>query len=172
MEEPIITGVAGDLSVAKVTVIGVPDVPGKAAQIFTLVAGTGANIDMIVQNVSAANTGLTDISFTLPRTEGDAVVATLRSSQADVGFADVAYDDNIGKLSVVGGGMRTNAGVSAQLFTALFEAGINMEMISTSEIRISVVTRGDELKRAMGVVHAAFGLDGDVDAVVYAGTGR
>lgn len=172
MEEPIITGVAGDLSVAKVTVIGVPDVPGKAAQIFTLVAGTGANIDMIVQNVSAANTGLTDISFTLPRTEGDAVVETLRSSQADVGFADVAYDDNIGKLSVVGGGMRTNAGVSAQLFTALFEAGINMEMISTSEIRISVVTRGDELKRAMGVVHAAFGLDGDVDAVVYAGTGR
>lgn len=172
MEEPIITGVAGDLSVAKVTVIGVPDVPGKAAQIFTIVAGTGANIDMIVQNVSAAKTGLTDISFTLPRTEGDAVVDTLRSAQADVGFAEVVYDDNIGKLSVVGGGMRTNAGVSAQLFTALFEAGINMEMISTSEIRISVVTRGDELKRAMGVVHSAFGLDGDVDAVVYAGTGR
>lgn len=172
MEEPIITGVAGDLSVAKVTVIGVPDVPGKAAQIFTIVAGTGANIDMIVQNVSAAKTGLTDISFTLPRTEGDAVVDTLRSAQADVGFAEVVYDDNIGKLSVVGGGMRTNAGVSAQLFTALFEAGINMEMISTSEVRISVVTRGDELKRAMGVVHSAFGLDGDVDAVVYAGTGR
>lgn len=172
MEEPIITGVAGDLSVAKVTVIGVPDVPGKAAQIFTIVAGTGANIDMIVQNVSAAKTGLTDISFTLPRTEGDVVVDTLRSAQADVGFAEVVYDDNIGKLSVVGGGMRTNAGVSAQLFTALFEAGINMEMISTSEIRISVVTRGDELKRAMGVVHSAFGLDGDVDAVVYAGTGR
>lgn len=172
MEEPIITGVAGDLSVAKVTVIGVPDVPGKAAQIFTIVASTGANIDMIVQNVSAAKTGLTDISFTLPRTEGDAVVKTLRTSQSDIGFADVAYDDNIGKLSVVGGGMRTNAGVSAQLFTALFEAGINMEMISTSEIRISVVTRGDELTRAMGVVHSAFGLDGDVDAVVYAGTGR
>ncbi len=172
MEEPIITGVAGDLSVAKVTVVGVPDVPGKAAQIFTIVASTGANIDMIVQNVSAAKTGLTDISFTLPRTEGDAVVKTLRTSQSDIGFADVAYDDNIGKLSVVGGGMRTNAGVSAQLFTALFEAGINMEMISTSEIRISVVTRGDELTRAMGVVHSAFGLDGDVDAVVYAGTGR
>jgi aspartate kinase len=172
MEEPIITGVAGDLSVAKVTVVGVPDVPGKAAQIFTIVASTGANIDMIVQNVSAAKTGLTDISFTLPRTEGDAVVETLRTSQSDIGFADVAYDDNIGKLSVVGGGMRTNAGVSAQLFTALFEAGINMEMISTSEIRISVVTRGDELTRAMGVVHSAFGLDGDVDAVVYAGTGR
>jgi aspartate kinase len=172
MEEPIITGVAGDLSVAKVTVIGVPDVPGKAAQIFTLVAETGANIDMIVQNVSAAKTGLTDISFTLPRSEGDAVVSRLQSSQADIGFADVVFDDNIGKLSVVGGGMRTNAGVSAQLFTALFDAGINMEMISTSEIRISVVTRADELTRAMEAVHTAFGLDGEVDAVVYAGTGR
>jgi aspartate kinase len=172
MEEPIITGVTGDLSVAKVTVIGVPDVPGKAAQIFTIVAETGANIDMIVQNVSAAKTGLTDISFTLPRSEGDAVVSRLQSSQADIGFADVVFDDNIGKLSVVGGGMRTNAGVSAQLFTALFDAGINMEMISTSEIRISVVTRADELTRAMEAVHTAFGLDGEVDAVVYAGTGR
>jgi len=172
MEEPIITGVAGDLSVAKVTVIGVPDVPGKAAQIFTIVAETGANIDMIVQNVSAAKTGLTDISFTLPRSEGDAVVSRLQSSQADIGFADVVFDENIGKLSVVGGGMRTNAGVSAQLFTALFDAGINMEMISTSEIRISVVTRADELTRAMEAVHTAFGLDGEVDAVVYAGTGR
>lgn len=172
MEEPIITGVTGDLSVAKVTVIGVPDVPGKAAQIFTIVAETAANIDMIVQNVSAAKTGVTDISFTLPRSEGDAVVSRLQSSQTDIGFADVVFDDNIGKLSVVGGGMRTNAGVSAQLFTALFDAGINMEMISTSEIRISVVTRADELTRAMEAVHTAFGLDGEVDAVVYAGTGR
>lgn len=172
MEEPIITGVAGDSSVAKITVIGVPDVPGKAAQIFTIVAGAGANLDMIVQNVSAAKTGLTDISFTLPKVDGGKVREALHSAQAEVGFADVVYDDNIGKLSVVGGGMRTNAGVSAQLFTALFEAGINMEMISTSEIRISVVTRGDDLTRAMGVVHTAFGLDGDVDAVVYAGTGR
>lgn len=172
MEEPIITGVAGDSSVAKITVIGVPDVPGKAAQIFTIVAGAGANLDMIVQNVSAAKTGLTDISFTLPKVDGGKVREALHAAQAEVGFADVVYDDNIGKLSVVGGGMRTNAGVSAQLFTALFEAGINMEMISTSEIRISVVTRGDDLTRAMGVVHTAFGLDGDVDAVVYAGTGR
>ena len=172
MEEPIITGVAGDLSEGKITVIGVPDIPGKAAQIFTIVAGTGANIDMIVQNVSAAVSGLTDISFTLPKTDGDKTLAGLRAAQSEVGFADLAYDDNIGKLSVVGGGMRTNAGVSAQLFTALFEAGINMEMISTSEIRISVVTRGDDLKRAMTSVHSAFGLDGDVEAVVYAGTGR
>lgn len=172
MEEPIITGVAGDLSEAKITVIGVPDIPGKAAEIFTIVAGTGANIDMIVQNVSAQATALTDISFTLQKTDGGKVLTALRAAQEKVGFSDVAFDDNIGKLSVVGGGMRTNAGVSAQLFTALFEAGINMEMISTSEIRISVVTRGEDLNRAMQVVHTAFGLDGDVEAVVYAGTGR
>lgn len=172
MEEPIITGVAGDLSEAKITVIGVPDIPGKAAEIFTIVAGTGANIDMIVQNVSAQATALTDISFTLQKTDGEKVLTALRAAQEKVGFNDVAFDDNIGKLSVVGGGMRTNAGVSAQLFTALFEAGINMEMISTSEIRISVVTRGEDLNRAMQVVHTAFGLDGDVEAVVYAGTGR
>lgn len=172
MEEPIITGVAGDLSEAKITVIGVPDIPGKAAEIFTIVAGTGANIDMIVQNVSAQATALTDISFTLQKTDGEKVLTALRAAQEKVGFSDVAFDDNIGKLSVVGGGMRTNAGVSAQLFTALFEAGINMEMISTSEIRISVITRGEDLNRAMQVVHTAFGLDGDVEAVVYAGTGR
>jgi aspartate kinase len=172
MEEPIITGVAGDLSEAKITVIGVPDIPGKAAEIFTIVAGTGANIDMIVQNVSAQATALTDISFTLPKTDGEKTLDALRAAQDKVGFSDVAFDDNIGKLSVIGGGMRTNAGVSAQLFTALFEAGINMEMISTSEIRISVITRGEDLTSAMQVVHTAFGLDGDVEAVVYAGTGR
>ena len=172
MEEPIITGVAGYLSEAKITVIGVPDIPGKAAEIFTIVAGTGANIDMIVQNVSAQATALTDISFTLPKTDGDKTLQALRAAQGKLGFSAVAFDDNIGKLSVVGGGMRTNAGVSAQLFTALFEAGINMEMISTSEIRISVITRGEDLNRAMQVVHTAFGLDGDVEAVVYAGTGR
>ncbi len=172
MEEPIITGVAGDLSEAKITVIGVPDIPGKAAEIFTIVAGTGANIDMIVQNVSAQATALTDISFTLPKTDGEKTLQALRAAQDKVGFSDVAFDDNIGKLSVVGGGMRTSAGVSAQLFTALFEAGINMEMISTSEIRISVITRGEDLTRAMQVVHTAFGLDGELEAVVYAGTGR
>ncbi len=172
VEEPIITGVAGDLSEAKITVVGVPDVPGKAAEIFTIVAKTGANIDMIVQNVSAAATGLTDISFTLPKAEGEKVLTVLRAEQPDVGFASLQYDDQIGKLAVVGAGMRTSSGVSAQLFRALSDAGINIEMISTSEIRISVVTRADTLAEAMRVVHTAFGLDGDADAVVYAGTGR
>ncbi len=172
MEEPIITGVAGDLTEAKITVVGVPDTPGKAADIFTMVAKTGANIDMIVQNVSAATTGRTDISFTLPKSDGSTVLTALRSEQESVGFLSLQYDDQIGKLSVVGGGMRTNAGVSAQLFTALKDAGINIEMISTSEIRISVVTRADILNEAVRIVHAAFGLDGDTEAAVYAGTGR
>jgi aspartate kinase len=172
VEEPIITGVAGDLNEAKITVVGVPDVPGKAAEIFTVVAGTGANIDMIVQNVPAAATGLTDISFTLPKTEGEKVLAALRAGQESAGFQSLQYDDQIGKLAVVGAGMRTSAGVSAQLFRALSDAGINIEMISTSEIRISVVTRADTLHQAMRVVHTAFGLDGDTEAVVHGGTGR
>lgn len=172
MEEPIITGVAGDLSEAKITVVGVPDTPGMAADIFTIVAETGANIDMIVQNVSTAATSRTDISFTLPKADGEKVLTALKATQPTLGFEALAYDDQIGKLSVVGGGMRTSAGVSAQLFTTLKNAGINMEMISTSEIRISVVIRADLLNDAVRAVHTAFGLDGDTDAVVYAGTGR
>jgi aspartate kinase len=172
VEEAIITGVASDLSEAKITVVGVPDVPGKAAQIFTIVASANANIDMIVQNVSLASTGRTDISFTLKKSDAEDVLRALTFHQDEVGFESLQHDDQIGKLSVVGGGMRTNAGVSARLFTALFEAGINMEMISTSEIRISVVTRADTVAEAVRVVHTAFGLDGDENAVVHAGTGR
>ncbi|MBF4633201.1 aspartate kinase [Agreia pratensis] len=172
VEEPLIAGVATDLGEAKITVVGVPDIPGKAAQIFNIVAKTGANIDMIVQNVSAASTGLTDISFTLPKTEGQTVLTALRADQSDVGFLSLQYDDQIGKLALVGAGMRTNAGVSARLFTALFEAGINIEMISTSEIRISVVTRADTINDALRVVHTAFGLDSDTEAIVHGGTGR
>ncbi|OUE27316.1 aspartate kinase [Clavibacter michiganensis] len=172
VEEPVIVGVAADLSEAKVTVVGVPDVPGKAAQIFTIVAKTGANIDMIVQNVSAAATSLTDISFTLPKSDAQRVLTVLAAEQAAVGFTGLQHDDQIGKLALVGAGMRTNAGVSAQLFTALSDAGINIEMISTSEIRISVVTRADTIDEAVRVVHHAFGLDADDVAVVHAGTGR
>ena len=172
VEEPIIAGVAADLNEAKITVVGVPDIPGKAAQIFTIVAKTGSNIDMIVQNVSAASTGLTDISFTLPKADGQTVLMALNAEKDDVGFQALQYDDQIAKLALVGAGMRTNAGVSAKLFRSLFEAGINIEMISTSEIRISVVTRADTVNEALRVVHTAFGLDAEDDAVVYAGTGR
>ena len=172
VEEPIIAGVAGDTSEAKITVVGVPDIPGKAAEIFTIVAEAGANIDMIVQNVSVHDTGRTDISFTLPKEDGQRSVDALTAAQKTSGFESLIYDDQIGRLSVVGAGMRTNAGVSAQLFTALSQAGINIEMISTSEIRISVIMREEILADAVKAVHSAFGLDGDTDATVYAGTGR
>jgi aspartate kinase len=172
VEEAIITGLAVDMGEAKITVVGVPDVPGKAGQIFTIVAATESNIDMIVQNVSGAQTGLTDISFTLPMSDGAKVLQALTARKEDIGFDALQYDDQIGKLAVVGAGMRTNSGVSAKLFTALYEAGINIEMISTSEIRISVVTRADTVNDAVRAVHHAFGLDGDDEAVVYAGTGR
>ncbi len=172
MEEPIVAGVATDLSQAKITIIGVPDVPGKAAEIFKIVAKSGANVDMIVQNVSAAATGRTDISFTLPKADAATALRALSADQDAVGFESLVHDDQIGKLSVVGAGMRTHSGVSATLFEALSLAGINIEMISTSEIRISVVLRGDELAEAARVVHTAYGLDGDTEATVYAGTGR
>jgi aspartate kinase len=173
VEAPIISGVAHDRSEAKITVVGVPDVPGMAARIFEVVADAGANIDMIVQNVSAAQTGLTDISFTLPEGDGPATLSALKAVQGEIGYASLQFDDQIGKLSLIGAGMKTNPGVSARLFGALRDAGINIEMISTSEIRISVVTRADTLDDAVRAVHSAFGLDSsEGEAVVYAGTGR
>ncbi|MBO1901613.1 aspartate kinase [Leucobacter weissii] len=172
MEEPIITGVAFEKSEAKVTVAGVPDVPGKAAQIFEIVAKTNANIDMIVQNVSGADTNRTDISFTVPLGDGHRVVGALEAERELLAYESLQYDDQIAKVAVVGAGMRNASGVSAQLFRALYEAGINIEMISTSEIRISVVTRADLMEKAVRALHTAFGLDADSEAVVYAGTGR
>ncbi|GGD83694.1 aspartate kinase [Microbacterium murale] len=172
MEEPIVAGVATELGQAKITVVGVPDVPGKAAEIFKIVAKSGANVDMIVQNVSVAATGRADISFTLPKGDASTALKALAAEQSDVGFDSLIHDDQIGKLSVVGAGMRVHSGVSATLFEALSTAGINIEMISTSEIRISVVLRGSDLADAARIVHTAYGLDGQDDAVVHAGTGR
>jgi aspartate kinase len=173
VEHAIISGVAHDRSEAKVTVVGVPDKPGKAAEIFEAIAAAGVNIDMIVQNVSAATTGRTDVSFTLPKTDGQIAVQTLTRVQGSVGFESLQFDDQIGKLSLVGAGMRSHPGVSAAFFKALSDAGVNIEMISTSEIRISVVTRADVLDEAVRAVHSAFGLDSDEgEAVVYGGTGR
>jgi aspartate kinase len=173
MEQPIIAGVAHDRSEAKITIVDVPDVPGKAARIFEVVAASGANLDMIVQNVSAASTGRTDISFTLPADDGSLAIAALTEHQPDIGYTSLQYDDTIGKLSLIGAGMKSHPGVSARLFAALSGAGINIEMISTSEIRISVVTRADQLDEAVRVVHTAFELDNDEEqAVVYGGTGR
>ncbi|UOQ89996.1 aspartate kinase [Agromyces endophyticus] len=172
VEESVIAGVAIDLSEAKITVVGVPDKPGAAAKIFKIVAGTNANVDVIVQNVSAAATGRTDISFTVPKADGEKALTALAGAQDAIGFEALQYDDQIGKLSLVGNAMRSAAGVSAKLFEALYQAGINIEMISTSEIRISVVTRADSVHAAARAVHTAFDLDGDDDAVVHGGTGR
>lgn len=172
VEEPVVTGVATDLSEAKITVVGVPDIPGKAARIFTIVAETPANIDIIVQNVSSASSGRTDISFTLPTSDMDKVLAALGQRQDEVGYLELLHDEDIAKVSVVGAGMRSSAGVSATLFTALSDAGINIEMISTSEIRMSVITRADLAQAATRAIHTAFGLDAETEAVVHAGTGR
>ena len=173
VEQPIISGVAHDRSEAKVTVVGVPDRPGEAAAIFETVAGAEVNIDMIVQNVSAASTGRTDITFTLPRAEGDRAMKALAARQGDIGFESLQYDGDIGKVSLVGAGMRSHPGVSATFFRALADAGVNVELISTSEIRISVVCREADVNGAVGAVHSAFGLDADSgEAVVYGGTGR
>ena len=153
VEAPVIAGVAHDRSEAKITVVDVPDRPGYAAKIFEIVAQTDANIDMIVQNVSAVETGKTDISFTLPTKDADRVVKALDHHKATIGFRSLIFDDAIGKLSLVGAGMRTHQGVSATLFKALADADINIQMISTSEIRLSVVTSEDQLNDAVRAVH-------------------
>jgi aspartate kinase len=173
MEQAIISGIAHDKSEAKITVVGVPDRTGVAARIFQAIADADINIDMIVQNVSAAATGLTDISFTLPKTEGQNATSILQKIQGEIGFQSIQYDDQIGKISLVGAGMRSHPGVTATFFQCLSEAGVNIEMISTSEIRISVVCRAADLDKAVRAAHTAFDLDASqVEAVVYGGTGR
>jgi aspartate kinase len=173
MEQAIISGVAHDRGEAKITVVGVPDKVGEAARIFRAIARAAINIDMIVQNISAAATGRTDISFTLPREDGHTAVTSLRQLQDQVGFESILYDDRIGKVSVVGAGMRSHPGVSATFFGALAEAGVNIEMISTSEIRISVVVDENDVGVAVTAAHKAFDLEaGREAAVVYGGTGR
>ena len=172
MEQPIISGVAADVNDAKITVVSVPDQPGRAAAIFRTLADASINLDMIVQNVSAAATGRTDVTFTCPQGSAAAAMRALDAKRDEIGFEDLLVDDQIAKVSLVGAGMRSHPGVSATFFDALAGAGINVEMISTSEIRISVVTRVDDAKRAVQALHTAFGLDAEGEAVVYGGTGR
>ena len=173
MEQAIIAGIAHDKSEAKITVVGVPDRTGTAARIFQSIADADVNIDMIVQNVSAAATGLTDISFTLPMTEGAGATAILRRIQGEIGFQSIQYDDQIGKLSLIGAGMRSHPGVTAAFFACLADAGVNIEMISTSEIRISIVCRASDLEKGVKAAHTASDLDAtQIEAVVHGGTGR
>jgi aspartate kinase len=173
MEQAIISGVAHDRSEAKVTVVGVPDKVGEAARIFETLAAAKVNIDMVVQNVSAAATGLTDISFTLPRGDGQAAMSALAGIQDEVGYEKLLYDDQIGKVSLIGAGMRSHPGITAKFFAALASAGVNIEMISTSEIRISVIVDEGQVDAAVQATHTAFDLDAEEgEAVVYGGTGR
>lgn len=173
MEHPIIAGIAHDRSQGKFTVVGLPDTPGIAASLFETVAGAGANLEMIVQNVSTDGSGRTDISFTLPKSDCEAVRSALEDAAEELQYSEVIWDDQIGKLSLVGAGMRTEPGISAKLFKAVVDAGVNIEMISTSEIRCSVVVREESLDTAVRAAHTAFGLDSaEPEAVVYGGTGR
>jgi aspartate kinase len=171
MEQAIIAGVAHDRSEAKITVVGVPDKPGEAAAIFRALADAEVNIDMIVQNVSGA-TDRTDVSFTLPTSDLTTAMTALAKIQSTVGFQSLLSDEHIGKVSLVGAGMKSHPGVSATFFEALAAAGVNAEQISTSEIRISVVTRDTDVPAAVKAVHDAFDLGTDEEATVYAGTGR
>jgi aspartate kinase len=172
MDQPMITGVAHDRSEATITVSGIPDKVGVAASIFRTVASASINIDMIVQSTSRT-TGQADISFTLPRQDGPAAMTALRDVQGEVGFNSLVFDDSIGKISLIGAGMRSHPGVSAEFFGALADAGVNIRMISTSEIRISAVVDAADLDMAVSATHRAFGLeDGGNEAVVYGGTGR
>ena len=173
MEAAIISGIAHDRSEAKITVVGVPDKVGIAARVFEALAEAQINLDMIVQNVSAAATNLTDISFTLPRTDGQTAMTALAKLQAEIGFEKLLYDDQIGKVSLIGAGMRSHPGITAKFFSALAQSGVNIEMISTSEIRISVIVKETDVTAAVSATHSAFELDADeVEAVVYGGSGR
>ncbi|MEV0899785.1 aspartate kinase [Actinoplanes sp. NPDC049802] len=172
VENALITGVAHERSDAKITIVGVPDEPGAAGRIFETVARAEINIDMIVQNVSTEGTGRTDISFTLPKADGQTAMNALDKIKDQVKFKSLLFDDHIGKVSLVGAGMRSHPGVAAEFFATIGAAGVNIEMISTSEIRVSVVCRDTDLDTAVRAVHAAFDLGSNEEAVVYGGTGR
>ncbi len=172
VEQAIIRGVAHDRSEAKVTVVGCPDKPGLAAAVFRTVADAGVNIDMVVQVAAHASTGRTDITFTAPKADAPTAVAALQKVKDEIGFEQTLFDEHIGKVSLIGAGMKSHPGVSARFFGALGDAGVNIEIISTSEIRISVVCRDTELDAAVRAVHDAFELGSDDEAVVYGGTGR
>ncbi len=158
LESAIISGIAHDTSEAKATILGVPDQPGIAARVFRLLADAGVNVDMIVQNVSAA--GHTDISFTLPKDDVPAAERILEQLAGEIDAAGVTCDPDIAKVSLIGAGMKSHPGVAADMFDALAEAGVNIEIISTSSIRISCVIRAGDVERAVRAVHDRFGLAG------------
>ena len=157
MEEPIISGVVTDTSESKVTIIAVPDRPGISAALFEPLAAANVNVDMIVQNTS--QDGKTDISFTMPKADMATAESIVSRVAAEIGASGVNHDDNIAKISLVGAGMKTSPGIAAKMFRTLADESVNIEMISTSTIRISVVTAFVDLERAARALHTAFGLD-------------
>ena len=171
MEQALLTGVAHDRSEAKVTVTSIPDQPGEAAKIFRTIADAEIDIDMVVQNISGSADGRTDITFTCPKADGPKAVAALESRRDEIGFDKIIYNDHVGKVSLIGAGMRSHPGVTATFCEALANAGVNIDIITTSEIRISVLVRDVDLDDAVRALHAAFDLGSDEQAVVYAGSG-
>jgi aspartate kinase len=157
MEEPIISGVVTDTSESKVTIVAVPDRPGIAAALFESLAAANVNVDMIVQNTS--QDGTTDISFTMPKADMSTAESIVSRVAAEIGARGVSHDDDIAKISLVGAGMKTSPGIAAKMFRTLADESVNIEMISTSTIRISVVTAASGLERAARALHTAFGLD-------------
>jgi aspartate kinase len=170
-ETPVISGVAHDRSESLVTVRAMPDEPGMAAQVFSSLAQVGVNVDMIVQ--AGASTGTADISFTVPGTVTDHVQEVLEDKHEELGYQSFDINSNVGKVAVVGVGMKTHSGLAAIFFNALSANNINVLMISTSEIRIAALVPLEELDSAVIALHTAYGLDSDrIEAVVYGGTGR
>jgi aspartate kinase len=162
MEQAIVSAVVHDVSEAKVTIAGVPDTPGVAATVFRSLADRDVNVDMIVQNVAkdaGSGHGVTDISFTVPKEHLSASTDVMGALASSIGAAGVTTDLGIGKVSLVGAGMKSNPGVAATVFEVLAGAGINIEMISTSAIRISCVVAEDQIEQAVALLHTAFGLD-------------
>ncbi|ANE02992.1 aspartate kinase [Corynebacterium crudilactis] len=172
VEEAVLTGVATDSSEAKVTVLGISDKPGEAAKVFRALADAEINIDMVLQNVSSVEHGTTDITFTCPRSDGPRAIEILKKLQVQGNWTNVLYDDQVGKVSLVGAGMKSHPGVTAEFMEALRDVNVNIELISTSEIRISVLIREGDLDAAARALHEQFQLGGEEEAVVYAGTGR
>ena len=161
MEEPVISGVVQDASESKITILGVPDRPGVSADIFEALAKANVNVDMIVQNTSTA--GTTDISFTVPKADVATAEPVMAQVAKQLNAGAVTHDDGIAKVSLVGAGMKTSPGVAAKMFRVLADNGVNIEMISTSTIRVSVVVRAAMMQTAVQALHTAFGLDSGDD---------
>jgi aspartate kinase len=161
MERPLITAVTHSTDEARITLLGVPDHPGIAGRIFTALADANVNVDMIIQNEPESEGALADMSFTVPRPDVRVARAALEPIVADVGIARVSDDPTMGKVSIVGAGMKSHPGVAAKVFSTLGDEGINIEMISTSPIKISCVVQGDHVATAVKALHEAFELGAD-----------